>query len=338
MSAIAARVIRDAGDLAGIGADWQRLWERCPDATPFQSPDWLLPWWSAFAPGELMTIAIVRGDRLIGLAPLYFEEGPRGGRLLPLGISVSDYIDVLIEPGLEAPVGQVLSLVLEQEPRWHTFELNELPPNATALRLDGIGACTVRQELSSPCPVLTLDERTNGVANALPPSKRRKLRMARHRAERRGEIAFVDADETTAESLFETLVGLHSARWRSRDQPGVLADPRVRAFHRQVVARLAPRGIARLHALRIGGETVAVYYGFEDRGRAYAYLSGFDPSFANESPGSLLLEHVIAESRRRGVGEFHFLRGGEHHKYAWGARDRFNRRREFQRVAPLCHA
>ena len=28
--------------------EWQALWRRIPDATPFQSPEWLLSWWSCF--------------------------------------------------------------------------------------------------------------------------------------------------------------------------------------------------------------------------------------------------------------------------------------------------
>jgi CelD/BcsL family acetyltransferase involved in cellulose biosynthesis len=159
--------------------------------------------------------------------------------------------------------------------------------------------------------------------------------MARHRADRRGAVEFVDANAASVESFFDVLVSLHGARWRSRLEPGVLSDPRVQSFHKEAIAKLPD--IARLHALRIGDETAAVYYGFQDRGRAYAYLSGFHPSFAHESPGSLLLEHVIAKSRRAGVGEFHFLRGGESYKYEWGARDRFNTRREFHRVAPSSH-
>jgi CelD/BcsL family acetyltransferase involved in cellulose biosynthesis len=183
--------------------------------------------------------------------------------------------------------------------------------------------------------VLALDDASAGGAIYLPASKRRKLRMARHRAERRGEVEFLDTDAASAESLFELLVSLHGACWHARLESGVFADTRVCAFHKEAIAKLD--GIVRLHALRIGGDIAAVYYGFEHRERAYAYLSGFSPSFAHESPGSLLLEHVIAESCRSGVREFHFLRGGESYKYEWGAHDRFNRRREFQRVAPSSH-
>src|SRR3954449_12265445 len=84
---------------------WWALWDRCPMATPFQSPAWLLPWWRAFAPGTLQVVAVRRADRLVALAPLYREH--RSGRILPLGIGVSDYLDLLLDPTVVA-CGQAL--------------------------------------------------------------------------------------------------------------------------------------------------------------------------------------------------------------------------------------
>ncbi len=42
-------------DLDTIAADWRVLHARCPTASPFQSPDWLIPWWRAFRPGDCVS-------------------------------------------------------------------------------------------------------------------------------------------------------------------------------------------------------------------------------------------------------------------------------------------
>jgi CelD/BcsL family acetyltransferase involved in cellulose biosynthesis len=42
------------------------------------------------------------------------------------------------------------------------------------------------------------------------------------------------------------------------------------------------------------------------------------------SPGTQIVAHAIEEAVREGAEEFHFLRGGEAYKYAWGAVDRQN--------------
>src|SRR5437016_5851015 len=51
--------------LEAIRPDWSSLWDRCEAATPFQSPDWLIPWWRHLGEGELMVLALRQNGRLI---------------------------------------------------------------------------------------------------------------------------------------------------------------------------------------------------------------------------------------------------------------------------------
>jgi CelD/BcsL family acetyltransferase involved in cellulose biosynthesis len=88
----------------------------------------------------------------------------------------------------------------------------------------------------------------------------------------------------------------------------------------------------RFYVLHLAGTVAAIYYGFIHGDRAYAYLGGFDPAFAFESPGTVLLDHAIREAAREGAREFHFLRGREAYKYQWGAADRWNSYRSFRRT------
>src|SRR5438067_13146623 len=108
MKELAVRIIDNEEEFAAIEAAWWALWRRAPSATPFQSPAWLLPWWSSFQPGQLFAIAFTHAERLVGLAPFYIEPGSQSRRILPIGISLSDYLDVLIDSEWEEPVGRVL--------------------------------------------------------------------------------------------------------------------------------------------------------------------------------------------------------------------------------------
>ncbi|TIV26500.1 MAG: GNAT family N-acetyltransferase, partial [Mesorhizobium sp.] len=94
-------------------------------------------------------------------------------------------------------------------------------------------------------------------------------------------------------------------------------------FHRRALPRLADNGLARCLTIEIGDAVVGAYYGFHHRDRAYAYLGGFDPAYAEESPGAILIGHAIAEAANEGAREFDFLRGREGYKYGWGANDRW---------------
>ena len=115
--------------------------------------------------------------------------------------------------------------------------------------------------------------------------------------------------------------------------PASSPTPRVAAFHRDALPRLDRAGLLRLYLLRFDGAAAAGFYGFSHRGRGFSYLTGFDPAFAFESPGALLLAHAVEAAITDGAGEFHFLRGREAYKYEWGAVDRWNRRRSFRRAA-----
>jgi CelD/BcsL family acetyltransferase involved in cellulose biosynthesis len=141
-----------------------------------------------------------------------------------------------------------------------------------------------------------------------------------------------ETDTASVGDALDQLLRLHSSRWESRGQAGVLKEESVRRFHRAVAPNLAKAGLLRFYTLAFDKEVVAASYGFRHRGLAYLYLSGFDAAFGFESPGVLLTVHAIEQALREGAREFHFLRGQEAYKYGWGAVDRWNQRRSFRRI------
>lgn len=325
--------IHDDAALAELAAEWWRLWEGCPAATPFQSPAWLLSWWQAFHPGELCVATARRDGRLIGLAPFYLASGSQGGRLLPLGIATSDYLDILIDPACRDEAAAALSRQISKAlPSWQEWELTELPPSAAARHLPCPEECEEVIEPASTCCGLSVQPNCRDAASILSTSRRRKLRMARHRAARRGELCVLVADQSNVAALVGEMVRLNRLR-RSQGNlsESVFADPRLVAFHHAVAPQFLAAGILRLCALLIGSRLAAVYYGFQHRGRAYAYLGGFDPAFASESPGKLLFAHVIDTAMAEGMTELDLLRGKEAYKSDWGAVPRTNSRRLFRR-------
>lgn len=322
-----AETIRDPAALAALAPEWWALWRRAPEATPFQSPAWLMAWWDAFAPGELSVVAVRTSGRLVGLAPLYLESGPLGRRLLPIGISLSDCLDVLLDPECRDAAAAAIATHLAADPGWAEWELTELDPAAAAWRLPAPEGCRETSGAATPRAVLALPPR-------IPKRRLRKNRMARNRAMRRGEVEFLRAEGDMLAPLLAELTRLHALRWNGRGTPGgVLADPRVGGFLAAAVPSLKAAGLLRLFALRIGGRIAGAYLGVQHRERAYAYLGGFDPDFAFESPGTLLIGHAIAEAMGEGAVEMDFLRGDEAYKFDWGCVRRDNGRRVFRRVA-----
>lgn len=327
MSGLVTRAVQDAAGLARLAPAWWDLWRRCPTATPFQTPGWLLSWWRHFAPGPLLTSAAFRDGQLVGLFPCYGEQG-RAARLLPLGIPLSDYLDVLLDRCC-AEAGEAL-LERTLAGAWNVWSLEELAPEALGLGLRSApGLADVVAEQHA-CPVLELSG-PDDLAGCVPARRRRQLRRARMFAERRGAVCITRLEHDAA-AFLDVLFALHAARWESRGEAGVLASGHVQSFHREALGALLAAGLARCYVLAIGGRPAAAYYGFHARDRAYAYLAGFDPAYAEESPGAIVVGHAIQEAIREGAREFHFLRGREAYKYTWGARDRWNRRRTWTRA------
>jgi CelD/BcsL family acetyltransferase involved in cellulose biosynthesis len=331
MSAYEAAWMTDEAGLAALLPEWDQLWRASPDATPFQSPAWLASWWQVFAPGNLAVLAVRNQGRLVGLVPFYKEGGSAAPRLLPLGMPITDYHDVLLHPAYEKRATAAIANALSAANGWTAIELDELREDGGAVSLPCPASCADIIETSTVCPYLSLPRSPLGLKKILPPRKWRSIRMVANRAARRGAVRVLSLSDRSVDDMLADLFRLHSQRWQTRGQNGVLAGEEVRRFHRLAAPRLSGAGVLRCYAVQIEERVAGIYYGFLRNGHAYGYLTGFDPAFAYESPGTLVVAHAIEAAMGEGAREFHFLRGGEDYKYGWGACDRWNLRRRFVR-------
>jgi CelD/BcsL family acetyltransferase involved in cellulose biosynthesis len=319
-------LVTSAGGLERLTPAWEALRVRCPNATPFQSSAWTIPWWRTFGEGSLQVLAVWSGGRLVGLVPLYIRRAPETGRrgLRLLGTGNSDHLDALCEPGEERAVTDATAEHLaELRGQLDDAQFLQLPPSSALL---GVTAgWRVERTEGEPCPVLPLPGRNVGLDDVLRAPFAAKVGRYRRRAARAGHLRFESVEGEPVEralEVFADVVRLHTASWAGRGTPGVLSDGRVRRFHRAVIREAHPRGLVELYRLWLDDRVVAAYYGFRDARRAYYYLGGFDPAAGALSVGTLAVAAAVEAALRRGAAEFDFLRGQEPYKYRWGARDR----------------
>jgi CelD/BcsL family acetyltransferase involved in cellulose biosynthesis len=297
---IAVQEIHNVDELEALRPEWSALWNRCPSATPFQTPEWLLPWWELFGTGQLAALAFRSGGTLAGVAPFWID----GGVLRLMGAGISDYLDVLVAPECRKAAAEALWRHVLQLP-WQRCEFTDLPPDSLLLetpppRLEAVvRPCAV-------CPVLTL-----------PPARRRSIRRYR-----RFLGPLENASAQTLDEFLDALFRLHGARWSGRGGSGVLTTPVLQVFHRRAAAGLLAAGRLLLCGVRLEGSLAAVIHGFQGHGRIWTYLSGFDPAAARFSPGTVAMSLALEQAARAGCREADFLRGDERYKYAWGARNR----------------
>ncbi|GAB3652406.1 GNAT family N-acetyltransferase [Ramlibacter alkalitolerans] len=312
-----AQAIASPAALERLRAEWEALWAQVPDATPFQHPAWLLPWWRHIARGTLAATAVRSpAGELVALAPLYVYPDGERRQLFPLGIATSDDLTVLVRPGWEA---QALCCIAAQLAARADFDAIACPQQrAGSLVLDLPCPPGWQQEIRACEPHPVLDLRA---AQAMPKAMRDNVRHCRSRGERAGTVTCETAGAQHIEEFLAALERLHAQRWAGRGESGVLQDARVRAMHREAAPQLQAAGLLRLQALRVDGRIVAVLYCLAHGRRWQYYLGGFDPAQAAISPGTLLVAHAIAQARAEGATAFDFLRGQEAYKYRWGAVD-----------------
>jgi CelD/BcsL family acetyltransferase involved in cellulose biosynthesis len=328
-SSVHLEILEALESIEAIVPEWYSLVERDPLSTPFQSPDWLLPWWKTWGGGLLRVLSVRHEERLVGLAPLYIHRWPdeRLRRISWIGSGISDHLDLVSEPGFkETAVRAVLSYLQENQADWDIADLQELGEQSPLLNSHHSCSLNAKAFPSEPCPVCSLPGSMDLLRAQLSQSRRRSLVQASKNFKARGELSLKIASEIDLPSDLDHLFRFHEACWRRKRLPGVLGDPSLFAFHLGAAAAFQKNGCLRLYSLQLNGETIASLYAMTKGTRVYAYISGFDPQFEKFSPGSLLLNLVLEDSIRHGFSEFDFLRGAEAYKYAWGAVDRPNYR------------
>ena len=317
--------------LQALGQAWSVLWTRCPQATPFQSPEWLIPWWRHFGQSELWVLLVHHEENLVGLAPFFVESDSRTGErtLLLLGTGISDYLDPLFLPGYES-IGAtaVISHLEANADCWDRCDFQQLPGSSALLGAAVGSGLTSEVSVQEVCPVLKLPSDTRELPGRVPTHMLQKLRYYRRRLARTTAVRVEQVHEENFGEFFANFIRLHQARWSDRAQSGALETDNVQTFHREAARNLLTIGALRLYALSFDHEIAATLYGFSHQGRAFYYLSGFDPQFAEFSPGTVMIGYAIEQAIAEGAGEFDFLRGREAYKYMWGAKGRLNYRRQ----------
>lgn len=311
--------------LCALEPAWWELWRSAERTTPFQSPAWQIPWFRSFASSsELRAIAVLEGDALLGLLPLTAFTW-RGERLAaPLGIGISDYLDVLLcrspPPGVLALLGEGLSAVLAEVDR---LELSDLPGSSPLCALASeLGVASVAEH--AICPVVDLDADLALYFARLPRWLRRSMQSGKRGIARSG-YAWRSAEPPTLDAMLSELFALHAAHWRTRGEPGVLGDRAVQEFHREAAPRLLRAGLLRMFVLDVGSAPAGAVYVLHGSD-AYLYASGHAPELHRHGIGNLLIEHALADAHASGKRRCDFLRGTERYKYVWGARDEPTRR------------
>lgn len=316
-SDVCCSILRDTSELAAFQSQWTHLWLEDQHATPFQRPEWLLPWWRQFGQPDLRAVVVKQADQVLAFLPFYvYQESSASERkLLLLGAGTTDYLSGVF--GAKCTPDHVkagMDCLLNSE-GWdvmHAMQIRRDSPLFEYFQSHGI-ACVPAEPCSS-VPAVTVKD--------LPTKIRRNFMYYRNKASRSGVLEVSIADASNCRETFESLVSLHTSRWRSAGEPGVLADPKVLAWHREAIPLLQESGLLRLNSLHLNGNVIAVLYSLIDapdrpNRTQYIYLPALATAYGEFRPGTLMLALSIEHAAKEGVKTIDMLRGQESYKQIW---------------------
>ncbi len=335
-----AELHRDA--IEALLPDWEELYARDPEATPFSSAGWAQAWWPHWAGASRPWIVTVRdGSRLAGIAPLVTARRGPFKVLTELGRPPSNYWAVVADPSARVAVNDAVAGVIRAHTQeWHALLLGGMPEGSAteaALRRAGL---RVRAREPAPYPGIELPESFDDYLEALPRKRRKDLRRHMRRLDD-GRLELRNVTEPQElRAAIDRWQEIRVRWWQSRSKKmdPEHASTRFRDFMQDLVGLLVPRGQAQVWEFRQDGEVVGVEVNLMDAERYYSWMGAYEPDVAHLGLGKLAIGESIRESIAAGRSYYDLMVGDEEYKYWYGATDRHCRWMMFGSGRPASRA
>jgi CelD/BcsL family acetyltransferase involved in cellulose biosynthesis len=312
-----------------LADEWNGLLD--PERTDnlFLRHSWQRIWWRHLGRGRLAIVA-VRDEEgaLRGIGPWFVEEDEDGQRVVRIvGChEVTDYMDLIAEPGGEEPVFRALLdfMTSPDAPDWDAIDLCNIPENSPTrdllLRLAGEYGLSAGMSVQDVCPVVTLPDSYDDYLMALDKKQRHELRRKRRRADAQGTACYIVGPEHDLDAEIEAFFELMELSGPDKEE--FLERPGYRDFFKEMGRALFDEGLLELLFVTVDGERMAAMWQFPYRGRMLLYNSGVNiRDYAALSPGIVLLTYGVEDAIEKGMSTYDFLRGNETYKYRMGAED-----------------
>jgi CelD/BcsL family acetyltransferase involved in cellulose biosynthesis len=282
----------------------------CP-ATPFQTPEWLITWWSHFGSGQLHVLVFRCEKNVTGVLPCFLHEWNHRRQLTLIGSGVSDYLDPIIDITHAPGILDNLRLHLGRCELWDVCDWQDLSAETP---LQTLGA-TVED---MPCSRIELGESFEEFLRTRPKELKRNLRRYKDGTPLSARLRLTVSCRP-AQGLLDSLIELHGARWRKCGETGTIEANHAEGFLSDIVAALSQVDMLLTFGLYFDGRIVAVILAFRNQTTIFEYLSAFDPEYEKFSFGRELLSRAIQYAHAHRYRCWDFLRGDEAYKSLWGA-------------------
>lgn len=316
-AALTSDICHDPGRFGALAAEWTALHRRTSAATPFQSHAWLHSWWLSYGtPGRLRVVLVRRGGALVAAAPLMLARRPLPA-LVPLGGTISDFSDVLLDDEHADSAARALARALATAARSAVIDLREVRPGAAAERVyhcwDG-PRDRLDDSLCLELPAVPMDR----LLARLPSSRAQRARAKIRKIDSLGiEERLVPGEEIP--TAVARLLQLHRLQWQGRGVTPEHLSARFADHLARAVRAMAASGDAAVTEFRLAGEVVAADLTLMSGSLAGGYLYGADPILRERKidVATMLLRGSARRISADGRTTLSMLRGNEPYKHHW---------------------
>ncbi|MBN1267024.1 MAG: GNAT family N-acetyltransferase [Anaerolineales bacterium] len=326
--------IRTKEDFFQFQQQWALMLPHAYVRSPFQTFEFLRPWWESRGGGEWLDpalwIGLIRneGGELRGIAPLFCEcekDGSWGLHFLGAN-EIADYLDLIVrQEDVEELTEQVVEHAARQDnPKISYLDLNNIQQESPCI--PAFIAAATRKGLAwsledeQVCPFIPLIANWEAYLSGLNKKQRHEIRRKMRRFEEYQQVdtfRIVQGKEAVEKVLPEFLDLM-----RKEKEKEVFLTAQMEKFFKSLISRGAGEGWVKLAVLSTSQGMAAAYLFFDYNRTIWLYNSGFDPAAQQLSPGWVLLSRLIQWGFENGKSELDFMRGDEAYKYRFGGIDR----------------
>ena len=189
----------------------------------------------------------------------------------------------------------------------------------------GKGLINCRPQVS--CPFIEIDADEKQTVSNLSSRLRSDLRRARRKAETFGEVSFeihAPASQEELAPLWKESLRIEAAGWKGRGQTALAEDQGMSSFFLSYLGRACKKGILRICFMKINDQSVAMQIAIESSNRFWLLKIGYDETFANCSPGMLLMLETLQHAARNKLRSYEFLGTSNEWTRRWTKKERNN--------------
>lgn len=300
-------MVSDESQLQALASDWDQLIRNSRAFSPMLTYAWV----SSFFQQRVRSgrrwacLCAYRDEKLCGLLPLVL------GNVNQLGIEfetasyphddTTPHGDIIVRDD-EGPdtVRELIDRAFEMFPQVQMLRISGVSEFSNVLRALPTGQLYQLRTTGEGC-YLPVPDDFDTFRGSLSKNFRSNLNKARNHARRAGMVTFeIDNSSAGRATFLDQFMEIEAANWKGEGGSAIKMSNELAKWYEMLIPRLEESGFLEWQTLRIEDEFVAANMCIRTPRKVFLWKLGYRDSYAKCSPGSLLLQHVVASEADRG--------------------------------------